>query len=493
VITRWVVRRLDDRLRFSPLSKTGLNKIFPDHWSFMMGEIALYAFMYLVASGIFLTFFFESSTRETTYTGGYDPLTGSQVSAAYASSIRLSWDVQFGLVVRQSHHWAALVFVGAIVVHLCRIFFTGAFRRPREINWLVGVTLLVLAIVNGFVGYSLPDDLLSGTGLRVANAIILSIPVVGTWLDFIVFGGEFPGQQIVPRLYVAHILLVPGLIIALITVHMVILIRQKHSQFPGPGRTDTNVVGSRLWPGYAVRSLGLLAAVFAVSLLLGGLVQINPIWQWGPFEPGAVIAPAQPDWYIGWVDGALRLWPPWEPDIFGYRLPTVFVPGVLFPLVTFGVLYLWPWLERLFTKDRRAHQVLERPRDRPVRVALGVAALTFQLVLLLAWSEDVISRYSYIPVYHLIYAFRVATLAGPLLTGTIAFVLARALRDSGAEGVLSLTHSDIGAALRRRRPEEERDEEEVAEEPQPAPEEPGTEEVERPVEEHYPVETGPVP
>jgi ubiquinol-cytochrome c reductase cytochrome b subunit len=493
VITRWVVRRLDDRLKFSPLAKTGLNKIFPDHWSFMMGEIALYAFMYLVASGIFLTFFFESSTRETTYTGTYDGLTGSEVSAAYASSIRLSWDVQFGLVARQSHHWAALVFVGAIVVHLCRIFFTGAFRRPREINWLVGVTLLLLAIVNGFVGYSLPDDLLSGTGLRVANAIILSIPVIGTWLDFIVFGGEFPGQQILPRLYVAHILLVPGLIIALITAHMLILIRQKHSQFPGPGRTDTNVVGSRLWPGYAVRSLGLLAAVFAVCMLLGGLVQINPIWQWGPFEPGAVIAPAQPDWYIGWVDGALRLWPPWEPDIVGYRLPTVFFPGVVFPLVTFGVLYLWPWIETLFTKDRRAHQVLERPRDRPVRVALGVAALTFQFVLLLAWSEDVISRYSHIPVYHLIYAFRITAFVLPALTGTIAFVLARALRDSGAEGVLSLTHSDVGAALRRRHPESEQEPEEEQQEPTPAPEEPGTEEVERPVEEHYPVETGPVP
>jgi ubiquinol-cytochrome c reductase cytochrome b subunit len=511
VITRWVVRRLDDRLKFSPLSRTGLNKVFPDHWSFMMGEIALYSFMYLVMSGVFLTFFFESSTRETVYTGAYPPLTGSEVSAAYASSVRLSWDVEFGLVVRQSHHWAALVFVGAIVVHLCRIFFTGAFRRPREINWLVGLTLLVLAVVNGFVGYSLPDDLLSGTGLRVANAIILSIPVIGSWLDFIVFGGEFPGQDIVPRLYVAHILLVPGLIIALITLHMVILIRQKHSQFPGPGRTDTNVVGSRLWPGYAVRSLGLLAAVFAACLLLGGLVQINPIWQWGPFEPGSVIAPAQPDWYIGWVDGALRLWPPWEPDIFGYRLPTLFVPGVVYPLVVFGVLYLWPFLERLFTKDRRGHQVLERPRDRPLRVALGVAALVLQFVLLLAWSEDVISRYSHIPVYHLIYAFRIATLAGPLLTGTIAYVLARALRDSGAEGVLSLTASDLAAALRPRRPEDELEEEpeQMTEQPEqptpppeeparvqertPAPEEPGTAEVERPVEEHYPVEAGPVP
>jgi ubiquinol-cytochrome c reductase cytochrome b subunit len=491
VITRWMVRRLDDRLKFSPLSRTGLNKVFPDHWTFMMGELALYAFAYLVASGVFLTFFFESSTRETTYTGTYTPLTGSEVSAAYASSVRLSWDVQFGLVIRQSHHWAALLFTGAIVVHLCRIFFTGAFRKPREINWMVGLTLMLLAFVNGFVGYSLPDDLLSGTGLRVANAIMLSIPVVGDWLSFIVFGGEFPGQQVVPRLYVAHILLVPGLIIVLITVHMVILIRQKHSQFPGPGRTDTNVVGSRLWPGYAVRSLGVMAAVFAACLLLGGLVQINPIWQWGPFEPGAVIAPAQPDWYVGWVDGALRLWPPWEPIIFGHRLPAVFIPGVVYPGITFGVLYLWPWLERLFTRDRRAHQVLERPRDRPLRMAIGVAALSGNAVLLLGWSEDIISRYTHIPVFHLVYGFRIATVVVPVVTGTVAFVLARALRDSGAEGVLGLTPSDVGAALRRRRPESVEDEETKT--PVPAPEEPGTDARERPVEDHVPVEAGPTP
>jgi ubiquinol-cytochrome c reductase cytochrome b subunit len=256
---------------------------------------------------------------------------------------------------------------------------------------------------------------------------------------------------------------------------MMVLIRQKHSQFPGPGRTDTNVVGSRLWPGYAVRSLGLLAAVFAACLLLGGLVQINPIWLWGPFDPGSAIAPAQPDWYVGWVDGALRLWPPWEPRILGYRLPAVFIPGVLLPGVTFLALYLWPWLERLVTGDRREHQVLERPRDRPARVAIGVGALTFYLLLLAAFADGVISRYTGVPVYTILAVFRVATPLLPFVTGTVAFLLARALRDSEAESFSELTWSDLTSSLwRRRRPE-----------PAPMPAEE--------VVEHLPVETGPVP
>jgi ubiquinol-cytochrome c reductase cytochrome b subunit len=475
VITRWLVRRLDDRLGFSPLARSGLNKVFPDHWTFMMGEIALYSFVYLVFSGVFLTLFFEASTTKTAYHGAYTPLEGVEVSSAYASAVQLSWDVRLGLVMRQSHHWAALLFTGAIVVHLCRIFFTGAYRRPREINWWVGLTLLLLAFVNGFAGYSLPDDLLSGTGLRVANAIMLSIPVIGPWLSFLVFGGEFPGDAIVRRLYVAHILLVPALIAGLIAVHMAVLIRQKHSQFPGPGRTDTNVVGSRLWPGYAVRSLGLLAAVFSACLLLGGLVQINPIWLWGPFDPGSAIAPAQPDWYVGWVDGALRLWGPWEPVIFGYRLPAVFWPGVVLPAVTFLVLYLWPFLERLATKDRRAHQVLERPRERPGRLAFGVGALTFYLLMLAAFGDGVISRYTGIPVYTLLTIFRFATPLAPFVTGTVAFLLARALRRSEAESFGELTWSDLTSSLRRgpRR------------EPAPMPAEE--------IVEHAPVEAGPVP
>jgi ubiquinol-cytochrome c reductase cytochrome b subunit len=332
----------------------------------------------------------------------------------------------------------------------------------------------------------------------VANAVLLSIPVVGNWLSFLIFGGEFPAEAMIPRLFVVHILIVPGLILALISAHMIILIRQKHSQFPGPGRRDTNVVGSRLWPGYAVRSVGLMFAVFATSLLLGGLVQINPIWLWGPFEPGSATAPAQPDWYVGWVDGALRLWPAWEPDIVGYRLPALFLPAVVMPGVTFLVLYLWPWLERLVTKDRRGHQVLERPRDRPGRVAVGVGALTFYGLLLVSFSLDVVARYTGIPVFTLVYTFRVLVLVLPFVTGWIAFGLARGLRDSGAVHLMQMGWSGVRTGFRRRRRRPDVAPGQISpEQTEPAPHAAPPRRPEQGLRaeelDHLPIETGPVP
>jgi ubiquinol-cytochrome c reductase cytochrome b subunit len=363
VIGRRLVRWLDDRLRASSLARSALAKVFPDHWSFMLGEIALYCFVVLVLTGVFLTLFFEPSTAETVYAGRWTPLNGEEVSAAYASTVTLSFDVRAGLLMRQVHHWAALVFVSAIVVHLCRVFFTGAFRRPRELNWLIGVTLLLLAVFNGFTGYSLPDDLLSGVGLRIAYSITLAIPVVGPWLAFLLFGGEFPADQIIHRLFVIHVLVVPGALAALIGLHMAILVRQKHTQFPGPGRTEHNVVGAKLWPTYTAKTLGLLCGILAVLFGLGGLVQINPVWLYGPFDPAQVTSPAQPDWYIGWVEGALRMYPPWELTLFGHLLPNPFAPAVLVPGLTFLGLYAWPFLEARLTGDRQPHQLLDRPRS----------------------------------------------------------------------------------------------------------------------------------
>src|SRR3954463_9674236 len=205
---------LDDRFILAPWLRRTLNKVYPDHWSFLLGEIALYSFIVLLLSGTYLTFFFDASMREVVYDGGYDPLRGVSMSAAYDSTLDLSFDVRGGLFMRQLHHWAALLFVAAIVVHLLRIFFTGAFRRPRESNWLIGIVLLVLGLLEGFAGYSMPDDLLSGTGLRIASAIMLAIPIVGTWVYFAVFGGDYPGELIVGRLYIIHVLLIPGIILA---------------------------------------------------------------------------------------------------------------------------------------------------------------------------------------------------------------------------------------------------------------------------------------
>jgi ubiquinol-cytochrome c reductase cytochrome b subunit len=382
----------DDRLIVAgPLRRT-LNKVFPDHWSFLLGEIALYSFIILLLSGTYLTFFFDASMREVVYEGSYAPLRGVDVSAAYDSALRLSFDVRGGLFMRQLHHWAALLFVASIVVHLLRIFFTGAFRRPRESNWLIGVVMLVLALLMGVTGYSLPDDLLSGTGLRIISAILLSIPVIGTWVHFAVFNGDYVGEQIIGRFYIAHVLLFPAILLALIAVHLLVLVKQKHTQFPGPGRTEHNVVGNRLFPAFAGKATGLLFVVFGVCAALGGLVQINPVWLWGPYNPAQVSAASQPDWYIGFLDGSTRIFPPWDLNLPGdYTVPALFWPTVVVAGLMFTVLALYPMIERKLTGDTASHHLLQRPRDVPVRTGLGAMGLTFYLWLMVAGGNDVIA------------------------------------------------------------------------------------------------------
>ncbi|SIM82869.1 cytochrome b [Micromonospora cremea] len=469
MITDRLARALDDRLRLSPITRRALVKVFPDHWSFMLGEIALYSFIALILTGVYLTFFFDASSADRVYRGAYAPLDGATTSAAYASTVRLSWDVRAGLLIRQTHHWAALVFVAAIVLHLARIFFTGAFRKPRELNWLIGVTMLTLALANGFTGYSLPDDLLSGLGLRIITSVVESIPLLGAWLVSLALGGEFPSDEMIPRMFVAHVLLVPAVLVALVSLHMGILVRQKHSQFPGPGRTEHNVVGSRLWPSYTLRTLALFAWVLAVLFALGGLIQINPVWLYGPFEPAQSTAPAQPDWYVAWGDGALRLFPPLEFRVAGHLVPAPFFPGVVLGGLTFLVLYAWPFVERLLTGDRRQHHLLDRPRDHPVRMGIGVAALTFYAVLTVAAGDDIIARLLRVPIYDLLSMFQVLVLVLPILAGALAFLTARALHRGGAAGVGELTRADLRrAAHRSPHPPEGEGEPET-----PAPDRPG--------------------
>jgi ubiquinol-cytochrome c reductase cytochrome b subunit len=384
-----------------------------------------------VLTGIYLTFFFSPSAREVVYHGHYQPLNGVRMSEAYESTIRISFDVRAGLVMRQIHHWAALLFVAAIVAHLCRVFFTGAFRKPREINWIVGVTLLILAIANGFAGYSLPDDLLSGTGLRIAYSIALSIPIIGTWVAFLVFGGEFPASSIIERLFVIHILLVPLAIMALLGAHLGILWRQKHSQFPGRGRREDNVVGSRLWPTYATKSVGLFAIIFGVLSALGGLMQINPVWLYGPFRAPAVTTAAQPDWYLGWIEGALRITPPFYVHLGRYDIPELFWPAVAVPGVTFMLLYLWPFIEARVTHDHEDHHVLDNPSDRPMRTAIGVGVLTFYIVLLIAGGDDIIADVFGLSIYIIVDVLRVLVIVLPIATALFTWKLCHDIKASG--------------------------------------------------------------
>jgi ubiquinol-cytochrome c reductase cytochrome b subunit len=428
MIIKRVARWIDERLGTSGVARSTLNKVFPDHWSFMLGELALYLFTILLLTGVYLTFFFTPGTNQVTYHGSYAPLRGVSMSQAYASVLRISFDVRAGLVMRQIHHWAALLFVGAIVAHLMRIFFTGAFRRPREINWIVGVTLLILAIANGFTGYSLPDDQLSGTGLRIAYSVVLSVPLVGVWTAFLIFGGPFPGTDTITRFFVIHILIVPAAIVVLIGAHLAILVRHRHTQYAGPGRTDRNVVGARLWPTFAAKTIGLFFFVFAICAALGGLAQINPVWIWGPFRASEVSSGSQPDWYVGWLEGALRLFPPVEFRAFGHEIPTLFFSGVLLGGITFGLLYAWPFLEARFTHDHAEHHLLDRPRDHPVRTAIGVGALAFFLALFIAGGNDVLASRFDVSVNVITDILRVAVFVLPVVSGLLTYLLCQELR-----------------------------------------------------------------
>ncbi len=429
-VTDWV----DERLGIAKGGRSSLNKIFPDHWSFMLGEIALYSFIVLLFTGTFLTLFFVPSSHLITYHGPYKPLDGQKVSEAFASTLRLSFSVRAGLVMRQMHHWAANVFIAAIVVHVCRIFFTGSFRKPRELNWIIGTLLLILAIVNGFIGYSLPDDLISGTGIRIAFSIVESVPLVGSYLAFFLFGGNFPGNSIIPRFYTIHVLLVPALIVALLAAHLGIMYHQKHTQYPGPKRTNRNVVGTVLWPGYALEAGGFFFITAGVLAALGGLVQINPIWLYGPYIPYKVSYAVQPDWYMGWLDGALRLMPSWEIVAFGHMIPNVFFPAVLLPGITFTALALWPFIERKITKDDRVHNICERPRDNSWRTSLGVGILAFYVVLFFASSTDVLANTFQTSLNFVLWFFRIALIVLPPASAYVTYLITKETQKNTAAG-----------------------------------------------------------
>lgn len=415
---------LDGRLPVTEAGREMLRKAFPDHWSFLLGELALYSFVLLLLTGVFLTFFFRPSAGEIVYDGSYLPLRGIRMSEAYASTLRISFDVRGGLLIRQIHHWSALLFAAAISVHLLRVFFTGAFRRPRELNWVIGVTLFSLALLEGFSGYSLPDDTLSGTGLRIAEGVLLSLPLVGTYLTFFAFGGEFPGEAIIPRLFTVHVLLVPGLLLALIGAHLTLVVVLKHTQWAGPGRTNRNVVGMPFFPQFMTRSVGLMFTVGGVMALSAFLAEMNPIWRYASYRPDVAGAGAQPDWYIAFIEGALRLMPAAETRALGHTLSwNVLLPAVVLPGLMFALLYAYPFVERWLDPGPGEHHLCDRPRNKPVRTALGVAAVTCYAVLLVAGGNDVIAFAFGISVNALTVALRVALVVLPPL----AFMLTRRL------------------------------------------------------------------
>jgi len=432
-----VANYVDERTGAAKWMKKNLTKVFPDHWSFLLGEIVLYSFIILLLSGTYLTFWFDPSQREVIYDGSYEPLQGIEMSAAYASTLDISFEVRGGLLMRQIHHWSALIFVAGMVVHLMRVYFTGAFRKPREFNWIIGVGLLTLGIVEGFLGYSLPDDLLSGTGIRIAEAIIQALPVVGSYLAFFAFGGAFPGEAFIPRIYTVHVLLLPGAFLALITVHLMLVWYQKHTQYPGPGRTEKNVVGYPLLPVYMAKAGGFFFIVFGVTAFLGAVASINPVWLFGPYTPAQVTAGSQPDWYMGWLDGLDRMAPTLESYIFGYTISwNILIPALIVPGILFTGLALYPFIESWITGDKREHHLLDRPRNAPNRTALGVMSITFMLVALINGGNDIIATTFDLTINQIMWFSRIGIFVLPPLAFVITKRLCLSLQRADRELVL---------------------------------------------------------
>ena len=386
----------------------------PNHWTSFFGVVTVTCVVVVSVTGVLLMFFYVPSSDSTTYTGSYLPLQGAEVSTAFASMLRITFDVPGGLLLRQLHHWSALLLPASVLVQILITFFTGAFRRPRKGMWLLLFGIYIVTLAGGWSGYALPDDMLSGTGLRITEGIILSIPVVGTWLSFLFFGGPFPGT-VVETLYPIHVAVVPILLIVLLLLRGLAGWHHKPPQFPGPGRAQDTVVGIPLVPVAAARGGGLALIVAGLLVLLSATVTVNPIWLYGPASPGDASAGSQPDWYTGFLDGALRLVPPgWE---FVW-LDRTWTLALLVPLAVVTIYLVavaaYPFIEEWITGDRRDHHLLDRPRNAAVRTSIGVAAIVFYGVLWVAASADLIATHFSVALESVILLLQCVLLLGPL-------------------------------------------------------------------------------
>jgi len=401
-------------------------RAFPNHWSFLFGVVSVALFTVLLVTGIALMFFYDPSTAVVRYHGRYPLLRGLEMSQAYESMLHISFDVTGGLLLRQAHHWAALMLPGSLALQLLSTFFTGAFRRPRRWAWVLLVGIFVLALVSGWSGYALPDDTLSGTGLRIVQGVMLGIPIIGTWLTWKLFGGEFPGS-IITHMCVIH-LVAPAVLAVAIAMRLRMTYRLGPPQFGASGRTDGNIVGIPMWPNAVARMTGLFFITTGVVMLMGATLTVSPVWMYGPSSPSNAFAGSQPDWYTAFLDGALRLVPAgWEVDWLG-RTWTL---AVLVPLVAIGLFFAllttYPFLEAWIAADGREHHLLDRPRDTPTRTGLGVAGVTFYGTLWLAGSADVIATHFRVSFEGVIWLLRAVVLLGLpmayLLTRQICFAL----------------------------------------------------------------------
>lgn len=401
----------------------------------LLGVVSLACLVVLLLTGLLLMRWYDPSSDQVTYTGSYPLLQGVPVSRAYASVLHISWEVRGGLLVRQAHHWAALMLPASLMLQMLCTFFSGGFRRPRQWSWVLLSATFLLALAGGWSGYGLPGDLLAGTGLRIFQGILLGTPVIGTRATYLVFGGEFPGL-VLERLYWLHVAVVPVLLLLVLAARAVLAARRRPAQPAGPRSTEHVVVGLpvRAW---AARALGLFLVSCGVIGALAGAVTIAPVWRQGPASTGHAGAGSQPDWYTAFLDGGLRLVPPgWETTWFDGTIPwALLLPQAA--VATFLVLVtLWPFLEARLTRDRAEHHVLERPRDRPTRTAFGVAGLVFFCGLWLAGATDIVTTQLSIAFELQAVVLRTVVLLGPLVAFPVTRGLCQGLRAAEQERLL---------------------------------------------------------
>ena len=397
-----------------------LGKAFPAEDSFLLGEVALFCFLLLVLTGMFLGMFFEPSTSDVKYEGSVAEYQGEEVPEAYASVLHITYDIPFGMFIRRLHHWAAHLFVASIGLHMLRVFFTGSYRNPREPNWIVGTGLAGLAMGAAYTGYALPFDEFAATATGIGYNLATSIPILGELVGKAFFGGEFPSSATIPRLYFIHVLIIPIAIGVLLAIHMAILVRQKHTEAPrdsdvrslssepqqsagdvaasdGGSETvvskddDNVVVGLPAFPNQTAVSAVVFFLTLATLAALAGFLPVHNIAEYGPNNPAGTPELIMPDWFLMWVYGLLKLLPSWMSftiPLVGIHISTEFVGGVLLPTIVFGVIAVWPFVDY---HDRSVHFTAD-PLTRPWQTAVGIAAIQFIMIASIAGMNNLLAR-----------------------------------------------------------------------------------------------------
>lgn len=392
--------------------------LYPVHWSVLLSHLALWSFVVLLLTGLVLTVFYRPSVEPVVYSGAAELYDGRQLPAAYASVVRISEDVPGGLLLRRVHRAASHLFLAAVVAHLLRVLVSAAFRG-RIGNYLLGLALGAVALGLGYTGQNLPFELLAGTSLRIGFSLLSSIPWVGPDLALLVYGGDFPTGEVLQRFWLLHVLLLPVLLVAGLLVHLALVVRRGHQRIPGAS-------GGSVTRAPLARSalLGTLTAALLVAS--AAVVPWSDVTLEGPYRIGQAANDLQPDWFLFWPEGAMRILPAIDVELLGTQLTNTFVAGVALPATLLLFPLVLPLVDRWRAPRSVDPDVAEHPFDAPVRLGFVVAWVSTLAVLGAGATDDVVADATGVAVESIVYALRVALVTLPVLSGVSAYAYARA-------------------------------------------------------------------